>query len=82
MGKVLLLYLKGIPHAPFSFQTGLFFFSIMGGDRYGLRPGAFLTGQPTPTPTSAGDRDDAGSWLSVHDATSVRPVILVHHASA
>src|SRR5512141_3125090 len=25
MGKVLLLYFKGIPHAPSSFQTGLFF---------------------------------------------------------
>src|SRR5512135_2754135 len=25
MGKVLLLYFKGIPHAPFPFQTGLFF---------------------------------------------------------
>jgi hypothetical protein len=81
MGKVLLLYLKGIPHAPFSFQTGQFFFSIMGGDWYGFRSGAFLMGQPTPTPTSAGDRDDAGLWLSVDDVTSVRLVILVHHAS-
>src|SRR5512141_2763265 len=25
MGKVLLLYFKGIPHVPFPFQTGLFF---------------------------------------------------------
>ena len=54
----------------------------MGGDRYGFHPGALLMGQPTPTPTSAGDRDDAGLWLSVDDATSVRLVILVHHASA
>ncbi len=82
MGKVLLLYLKGIPHAPFSFQTGLFFFSLMGGDRYGFHPGALLMGQPTPTPTSPEDRDDAGPWLSVDDVTSARPVILVHHASA
>ena len=74
MGKVLLLYLKGIPHAPFSFQTGLFFFSIIGGDRYGFHPGAFLMGQPTPTPTSAEDRDDEGSWLSVADAAGVRAV--------
>ncbi len=27
VGKVLLLYLKGIPHAPLPFQTGLFFSS-------------------------------------------------------
>ena len=54
----------------------------MGGDRYGFHPGALLMGQPTPTPTSAGDRDDAGLWLSVDDVTSVRLVILVHHASA
>ncbi len=82
MGKVLLLYLKGIPHAPLSFQTGLFFFFTMGGDRYGSCPSALLMGQPTPTPTSAGNRDDVGLWLSVDDATGVRPVILAHHVSA
>jgi hypothetical protein len=46
----------------------------MDGDRYGCCPSALLTGRPIPTPTSAGNRCDVGLWLSVDDATSVRPV--------
>jgi hypothetical protein len=81
MGKVLLLYFEGIPHAPLPFQTGLFFFSLMGGDRYGCPPDDTPMGRPTPTSTPGGDRRVVGSWLPVADVTSVRPVILVHHAS-
>ena len=33
-----------------------------------------MTGRPIPTPSSAGSRCDVGLWLSVADATSVRPV--------
>ena len=75
MGKVLLLYLKGIPHAPFlPFQTGLALSSQMDGDLYGCRPNDLLMGRPIPTSTSAGSRRDVGTWLSADDMTSVRPV--------
>ena len=46
----------------------------MDGDWYGCRPNDTSMGQPTPTSTPGGDRRNVGSWLSVADATSVRPV--------
>ncbi len=74
MGKVLLLYFKGIPHAPFSFQTGLFFFSRMGGDQHGCCSNDTPMGLPIPTSTSAGGERVVGTRLCADDMISVRPV--------
>ena len=63
---------------PFPNWTFLLF---MDGDWYGCCPNDTSMGQPTPTSTPGGDRRNVGSWLPVADATSARPVILVHHAS-
>ena len=63
---------------PFPNWTFLLF---MDGDWYGCCPNDTPMGQPTPTSTPGGDRRNVGSWLPVADATSARPVILVHHAS-
>ena len=80
MGKVLLLYLKRIPHAPplpiSLFRGGLILSSLhkWAESCNGCCPNDLLMGRPIPTSTSAGSRCDVGTRLSADDMTSVRPV--------